>query len=100
LFFLPPNIFANFSVRAPHVNNFIGHSPLRACNQKISAEGPSNRPRFFPRFSSFLPFFVNNLNALEIIFHPTKITHPVRARFPTHHRNCLFSGFMFVLSIK
>ena len=77
-----------FSVSLPHLNKPNGHSPLRACAQKITAAGPSNRPRFFHRFSSFLPFAVNNLNALEIIFHPTKMIPPVSARFPTHDRVC------------
>jgi hypothetical protein len=91
-----PNKPAIFSVSFPPVNNLVGHSPLRACDQKISADGPSNHPRFFPRFSSLLPFLVNSLNALEIIFHPTNINQPVTARFPTPHHICFCSGLIFV----
>gem|GEM_PF-3150345 len=97
--FFPPKTLDNFSVNAHHVNRLIGHSPLRACDQKISAVGPSNRARsafLFASFASHLCFPEIRFHALLIIFHPTKIIPPIRARLLTPHRNCFCSGFMLV----
>jgi hypothetical protein len=88
-----------FSGSAPHLKRLDGHSPVRACDQKISAVGMPNRARFA---ESYTPVFFSLsllntiLNALESIFHHKKIAPPVTARFPTPDQNCFCSGFIFV----
>ena len=96
-------IFASFDDIAPHFKIPIGHSPVRACDQKRTAAGIPNHARFDESYihvhsTSLLPFLLLNiiLNALETIFHHKNTIHPVIARFPTPHRNCFCSDFILV----
>jgi hypothetical protein len=98
-----PNIFASFHDIAPHFKSPIGHSPVRACDQKRTAAGIPNHARFVESYihfhsPGFSPFLLLNiiLNALETIFHHKNTIPHVTARFPTPHRNCFCSGFILV----
>jgi hypothetical protein len=94
-----PKRFASFHDIAPHLKRLIGHSPVRACDQKRTAAGIPNHARFDQSYIHvFFSLSLLNiiLNALETIFHHKNTIHPVSARFPTPPRNCFCSGFILL----